>query len=423
MKALLVISLVALAVPAQADALWVQLITQASLHLAAYDEADRPYSVPARPRDVAGMLAVSCEHTEGEPCGNGIGAYGLLDSAGGYGEWLSIQSQLRVRTGTSNYGNDVDIDHLHVDLHPKGFRFEIGRDILQLGPKSHTQVGWGDNAPPLDMVRASYANDRGGLMYIVGRLRDPQTYAGSLVTIARGELVLGPVKLGAMQLLELEGDGAPHLGPWAFIEEHFTRSDAAAGPTDSSNRRVGLDVDWHTAFARFYYELMFEDWRRQFADALRYDADHVVGLERDGLMVEWQKTGFRSMEHTPRVTGFTNEGRVVGSPLGPDAEALYVAQHLGVSREGAEMMVAVTPWVEVARLSSDTYSYGFHEPIDRVTAGQAELRYRVGARIETRETHAGVTIGAIYEHIEDFAFVTGARRNSIGADLAVTYSP
>jgi hypothetical protein len=411
------------AVPARADELWLQPITQASLHLAAYDEADRPYSVPARPRDVAGMLAVSCEHIESEPCGNGAGAYGLLDSAGGYGEWLSVQSQLRVRTGTRNYGNNVDIDELHVDLHPRGFRFEIGRDILELGPKSHTQVGWGDNAPPLDMVRASYANERGGLMYIVGRLRDPQTFSGTLVTIARGELVLGPVRLGAMQLLELEGDGAPHLGPWAFIEEHFTRSDASAGPTDSSNRRVGLDVDWQTSFARFYYELMFEDWRRQFADALRYDADHVVGLERSGLMVEWQKTGFRSMEHTPRVTGFTNEGRVVGSPLGPDAVALYVAQQIGVSHAGAEMQVTLTPWVEVARLSSDTYSYGFHEPIDRVTAGQPELRYRAGARVVTRETFAGVEVGVIYEHIEDFAFVTGARRNSIGADVKVTYRP
>lgn len=405
---------------AHADDVWLQPITQASLHLAAYDEADRPYSVATRPRDVVGELAVSCEHTEGEPCGDGVGAYGEVDSTGGYGEWLSIQSRLRVRAGTRNYGTDVDIDHLHVDAHARGYRFELGRDILQLGPKSHTQVGWGDNAPPLDMVRASYANERGGLMYVVGRLRDPQTFSGSLVTIARGELVLGPVRLGAMQLLELEGDGAPHLGPWGFIEEHVTRGDASASSTDSSNRRVGLDVDWQTSFARFYYELMFEDWRRQLADALRYDADHVVGLERSGLTVEWQKTGFRSMEHTPRITGFTNAGRVVGSPLGPDAEALYVAQRIGICNDPR---ISVTPWVEVAQLSSATYSYGFHQPIDRVSAGQAELRYRVGARSEWREVHSGVEVGVIYEHIEDFAFVTGARRNSVGMDLEVTYYP
>ena len=419
-----VLAALAVAAPARADELWVQPITQASLHLAAFDEADRPYSVPARPRDIVGVLAVSCEHTEGRPCGNGVGAYAELDSAGGYGEWLTAASRLRARTGSSNYGNDVDIDRLHVDAHARGYRLEIGRDVLQLGPKSHTQVGWGDHAPPLDLARASYANERGGLMYAVGRLRDPQTFSGNLVTIARGELVLGPVTLGGMQLLQLEGDGAPHLGPWAFIEEHVTRGDASASQTDSSNRRVGLDVDWHTSFARFYYELMFEDWRRQFADALRYDADHVLGLERSGLMIEWQKTGFRSMEHTPRVTGFTNAGRVVGSPLGPDAEAVYVAQRIGLpSNTSRGQRISVTPWVEVARLASDTYSYGFHQPIDRVTEGQPELRYRVGARSEWREVHSGVELGVIYEHVEDFAFVTGARRNSLGADLRIVYYP
>ena len=60
-----------------------------------------------------------------------------------------------------------------------------------------------------------------------------------------------------MQLLQLEGDGAPHLGPWDFITEHFTRGNASAGPDDTSNRRVGLDVSWRIAGfggARFYYQ-------------------------------------------------------------------------------------------------------------------------------------------------------------------------
>jgi hypothetical protein len=412
----LVVAALAIAAPARAQ-VWVQPIDRAALHLAAYDEADRPYSVSARPRDIGGELAVSCEHTEGRPCGDGAGAFGELDSSAGYSDWLSAGSRLRVRTGSSNYGNDVDIDRLHVDAHAHGFSFELGRDVFTLGPPSHTQVGWGDNAPPLDFARASYANERGGLFYLVGRLRDPQTFSGTLVTIARGELVLGPVTLGGMQLLQLEGDGAPHLGPWAFIEEHFTRGDASAGPTDSSNRRVGLDVGWRIAGfggARLYYELMFEDWRRQFADALRYDADHVVGGEfASGLVVEWQKTGFRSMEHTPRTTGFTNAGRATGSPLGPDAQAVFISQRIR----------NVMPWIELARLASDTYSYGYHQPIDRLTEGTAELRYRAGARI-TRPIapHFTGELSALVEHIAHFAF-EAASRNSFGAEVTITWRP
>ncbi|MEO6772572.1 MAG: capsule assembly Wzi family protein [Kofleriaceae bacterium] len=408
----------AAAVPARADDLWFVPIDRAALHLAASDEAERPYSTPARPRDVAGEIALACEHTEGRPCGDGAGAYAELDTRGGFGDWLTAGLRLRARTGTADYGTGLDLDRAHVDARWRDFGFEVGRDAFVLGPGAHTQVGWGDQASPLDFARASYATGRGGLMYLVGRLRDPQTLHGNLVTIARGELVAGPVTLGAMQLLQLEGEGAPHLGPWDFLVEHVTRGNASAGPDDTSNRRVGLDVSWRIAGfggARLYYQVMFEDWRRQFADALRYDADHVVGgAFASGLVIEWQNTGFRSMEHAVRTTGFTNAGRVVGSPLGPDAEALYVAQRLG----------AYTPWIELARLASDTYSYGAGQPITRTSDGLAEVRYRAGLLATHRvSSHVHAELDARAEHIEDFAFVRGDRRNSLGADVAIVWQP
>jgi hypothetical protein len=416
-KATILVAL-ALAAPARADDVWLTPIDRAAVHVAAYDEAERPYSTSARPRDLAGEVQLACEHTEGRPCGDGAGTYEELDTRAGYGGWLAAGLRLRAHAGTADYRNGFDVDRAHVDAHWGDFGFEVGRDAFALGPGEHTQVGWGDNAPPLDFARASYATERGGVMYLVGRLRDPQTLHGNLVTIARGELVAGPVSVGAMQLLQLEGDGAPHLGPWDFIVEHVTRGNASAGDGDTSNRRVGLDVSWRIAGfggARLYYELMFEDWRRQFADALRYDADHVAGgAFASGLVIEWQKTGFRSMEHAVRTTGFTTAGRVVGSPLGPDAQALYVAQRLG----------AYTPWLEVARLASDTYSYGVGQPITRTSDGLGEFRYRIGLLAMRRVTsHVHAELDARAEHIEDFAFVRGDDRNSIGADLAIVWQP
>lgn len=416
MKLAILVAL-AVAAPARADELWVSLVDRAALHLAAYDEAERPYSTAARPRDIAGDIQLACEHTEGRPCGDGARAYADLDASAGVGDWLAAGVRLRARTGSADYGTGFDVDRAHVEARWQGLAFEAGRDVLVLGPGAHTQVGWGDNAPPLDFARATYATPRGGLMYLVGRLRDPQTLHGNLVTIARGELVAGPVVLGAMQLLQLEGDGAPHLGPWDFIAEHFTRGNPSAGPDDTSNRRVGLDASWRIAGfggARLYYQVMFEDWRRQFADALRYDADHVIGGElASGLVIEWQKTGFRSMEHAVRTTGFTNAGRVVGSPLGPDAQALYVAQRFGTFQ----------PWLEVARLASDTYSYGAGQPITRTSDGLAEFRYRAGLLASRRiDAHFHVELDARAEHIENFAFVHD-RRNGLGADIALVWQP
>ena len=358
---------IGVAVPDEPTGWWVNPIDRATLVFDSFYEDDRGYSTQVRPRDVVGIVAMSCEHQQGLPRGTGIGAQTELDATAGYGPWVSGAIRVRPHVGIDAYDNGVDLDRAYVNAELGPVAMEVGRDTFVLGPSSRTQVGWGDNAPPLDHIRLSSARPleitdgvNGSLVYVLGRLRDPQTYPGNLVSIARGQLDLGDrVEVGAMQLLQVEGDGAPQLGFFDFIKEHFTRGNASAGPDDSSNRRVGLDVAWRIdGFdgARLYYQLMFEDWRKQFADALRYDADHVVGLEFSHLLIEWQKTGFRSQEHYPRVTGFTNDGRVVGSPLGPDAQALFIGARIerGVG--------TLYPWIELARFSSDLFTYGFHQP-------------------------------------------------------------
>ena len=422
-----ILGILAIAAPARADDAWIEPLAEVALHLAAAHEADRAYQKVAHPRDVTGVFALSCEGTEGRPCGDGAGAYAEAESRAGWGDWLVAGARLRARGGSERYGGradpvrdvglgtaGIDVDRLHVTARRAGFELEVGRDAFALGPGAHTNVGWSDNAPPLDFARASYGSERGGLLYLVGRLRDPQALHGNLVTIARGELVAGPVVLGAMQLLQLEGEGAPHLGAWDFITEHVTRGNPSAGPDDSSNRRVGFDVSWRTALGRFYYEVMFEDWRKQFADAIRYDADHVVGGEfAHGLVIEWQKTGFRSQEHAVRTTGFTNAERLVGGPLGPDAQAIYVARRFGT----------ITPWLEVARLADDFYTYGAGQPILRVSEGRAEVRVRAGALASRAiDRHLHVEVAARFEQIVNFGFVGGGRTN-LGTDLAIVWHP
>ena len=419
-----------IAVPDEPSGWWLNPVDRAALVFDAFREDDRPYSTAVRPRDVVGIVAMSCEHEEGRSCGNGVGAQTELDASAGYGPWVSGAIRVRPHTGIDAYDNGIDLDRAYVNAELGPAAIEAGRDVIALGPSSRTQVGWGDNAPPLDQVRLSSARPleitdgvKGSFVYVLGRLRDPQTYPGTLVSIARGQLDLGDsVEIGGMQLLQVEGDGAPHLGFFDFIKEQVTRANASAGPDDSSNRRVGLDVAWRISGfdgARLYYQLMFEDWRKQFADALRYDADHVVGLEfSHGLLIEWQKTGFRSQEHDPRITGFTNEGRVVGSPLGPDAQALFIGGRIGGG------VGTVYPWIELVRFSSDIYSYGFHQPIDRLVEGPVEYRARAGVRLRTpisRELRLDTEV--MFEHVENTAFVTGANNENVGVTTTIVWQP
>jgi hypothetical protein len=402
--------------PAPPAGWWVQPIERAALRIDAVHEAERGYSTAARPRGVAGVLGLACEDQDGLPCGRGLGLAAELDAAAGHGAWLAGAIRLRAQTGAERYPTVLAVDRAYASAELGPIAAEVGRDMLVLGPAAHTLVGWSTNPPPLDQIRLSGARPlalsrqlRLNAVYALGRLATPQTYPGDLVSVARAQLdIAGRFELGAMQLLQLGGDRAPGFGLWDFVLEHVRRRDPSASATDSSNRRLGLDVAARIAGfggARITYQLMFEDLRKHFGDALRYDADHVVGIATRWLTVEWQHTGVRSYEHAPRLTGFTSGGRIVGDPLGPAAHAVFVGGRLPV-RWGVVM-----PWAEVAELASDTYTFVEHGPIVRTGDGPAELRFRLGARARM-PVGGGLELDpeAALEDVERAAFVPGVRR-------------
>jgi hypothetical protein len=314
--------------------------------------------------------------------------------------------------------------------------FEAGRDVLQLGPARRTQLGWGDHAAPLDHVRLSTSRPlplagvdgdtlRGSILYVVGRLRSPQTFAGPLLTIARAQVdVHDQVEIGMMQLLQLGGEGSPGFGAWDFILEHVRRRNLSAAEGDTSNRRIGFDVSARIAAlanARIYYQVVFEDWRKRFHDAVRFDADHLIGFELaaradSGLVVELSTTGVRSQEHIPRITGFTNAGLVAGHPLGPDATSFYVRGHFKIGP------ASVWPWIEIGRLSSDTYTFVPHGPISLTTRGPREDRYRIGLPVVMQWAHGlRGSFEATYERVLTAEFVPGRTANNAGVSLSLVW--
>ncbi len=413
---------------APGDGWWVEL-DRVAAEAAFFHDAARPYSTPLRPRDMVGDVDIACERQEGRPCGNGANLMSEVDGSAGFGREAS--TAVRLRAQRTPQGLDLAVDRLYANAELGPVAAEIGRDVLVLGPSSRTQLGWGENAPPLDQLRLSTSHPlaltddlRGSLLYVVGRLRDPQTYPGNLVTIARGQLdIANNFELGMMQLLQLGGDGAPGFTAWQFITEHVTRRDASATAADTSNRRIGFDMAARVAGlhgARFYYQIVFEDWRQQFADAVRYDADHLFGVEvaRHGLTLEVLKTGGRSEEHTPRITGFTTAGRVPGAPLGPDALSVYASERRDL------VWGSIAPWLEIARLSSDTYTFADSGNILHTSDGVAERRYRAGVQLQLplrRELR--LELDAVYEHVSAFAFDPTAHRDNVGATIAIVWTP
>lgn len=344
-------------------------------------EDDRGYSTGVRPRDVAGNVALSCEGRQGLPCGHGMGFLLASDVASGYRDDLSGVLRLRLADGFSDTVGFATLDRAYITGQWGPVAMEVGRDVIAFGPPGHTQLGWGTNAPPLDHIRVSTLRpiDVGPAQvsgsYVLGQLADPQTYPNGLVSIVRGDLDFGTVSLGGMQLLQLGGDGAPGFSITDFILEHFRRRDQSASATDSSNRRLGGDVSVALGHhVRASYQIVFEDLRKHVVDAVHYDADHVLQVSSPWLDLELQKTGVRAYEHTPRLTGFTSGGRIVGDPLGPDALAVWAQGRI------PQCWGVAYPWVQVVRFSADQYNFVVDGPIEDVKQGGHETRWRAGAR-------------------------------------------
>lgn len=271
---------------------WARPTQRVTARLALDTDTARPYSVPARYRNLVGSVDLACEHQEGRPCGDG--AHGLLelDSSAGFGPWLSAFSRIQVGANSNDGSASARADRLYANLEWGPAELLVGRNVILIGPGRHTQLLWGDHASPLDQLALKIREFRvpsvpvtiGGA-YILGRLAAPQRFNNTLVTLSRAYVnIADRLCLGLSNLLELGGEGAPQLGFWQFAEEHVHRT----GPAETegvSNRRVGVDMTLSLPPLRstFYSEIVFEDSRRQFGSALAYDTDYLLGWATSAL--------------------------------------------------------------------------------------------------------------------------------------------
>ncbi|TMA84551.1 MAG: capsule assembly Wzi family protein, partial [Deltaproteobacteria bacterium] len=256
------------------DDFWIDPLERAALLFSAADEYDRPYSVPARPRDLAGFIALSCEYQEGRPCGDGVGTALELDSEAGWGSLLTAATRARASAGTDRYASQLILDRAYLRFTAGPFLLQIGRDALALGPAVRAGLMISSNAAPQDGIRAQlkpvalpFAPDiRFSLLYFLDRLRDPQRFHGTLLDCTRAQLDFwNRVQLGGSRLLMLGGDGAPDYGGLSgFILEHFGRTHETAAGT-AENNRLSFDLAIRVPElrgARLYYEIAFEDTRK-----------------------------------------------------------------------------------------------------------------------------------------------------------------
>ena len=425
-------------VPVAAPRLWLAPIHHLRMRAAVVRDRLRPYSTEIHPRDLAGGVAISCEHREGRACGDGGGLEWELDSAAGFGSWISAATRVRAVAGSGDFDPELELDRAHVNAELGPIAMLAGRSVIVLGPSARTQVLWGDHAAPLDHVRVSTARPfpligggsilRGSALFFIGHLRESGSFDGSLIDGSRLQAdLLDTVEIGLTHLIQLGGDGAPDFSFGEYVLEHFQHNAGGDSSLGFANHRISGDLALsfpRLAGLRVYYEGAAEDLRDEFFSMLRRDADHVLGVEIDrlaprvALLVELSQTGVRSHEHPLFPAGITNGGRVAGHPLGPSSSAVFAGARVELGRDAF-----LWPWLEIARQSSDLFAYGTGE-IERTQDLPDELRARAGARASFPVTEAvRLELRGLAERVSTADFVEDRTRWNAAAEATATWTP
>jgi hypothetical protein len=113
----------------------------------------------------------------------------------------------------------------------------------------------------------------------------------------------------------------------------------------------------------------------------------------------------------------TNAGRTLGSPLGPDAQSLWLRADLAL---GAAQ---VSPWFEWVRFFSDVIGETQEAGNFLVQRGPQEHRQRVGADVRLEALGLSWSGGVFAERVAGAGFVAGDTRLGMGGRVLVSCIP
>jgi hypothetical protein len=289
----------------------------------------------------------------GEPIGRGGALVVGSRHSARIARWLTAEARPRATTTRSGVGGPDRAPHL--DLRTAQLRAAVGSFTLDAG-RSELSLGHGifgrpavdGSAPPLPMLRIG--NDQPISLPILTRVLGP--VRGTLFVadlgadqnfpharLAGWKLSFLPhqrLELGVTVLSHQGGGGAPPARLRARVADLVPLYDAillSGGDLELSNKFSGIDVryraPWHGL--QLHWEVLLDDWdERRLRSTWWEDASHVVGASlpqmHDGsvaLLVEAHHTGIRMYRHGQFTSGLTRRGRLIGNPLGPNANALY----------------------------------------------------------------------------------------------------
>jgi hypothetical protein len=268
--------------------------------------------------------------------------------------WLVADLRPRLVTSRRSPEGPDRARHLEADVAylraaAGSFLLDVGRANVAFGHGAFGTLGVSDQAPPMLMVRV--ANDVPISIPWVSRISGPvrgtlfvadlgadQNFPHARLGGWKASFLPHPrLELGVTVLSQQGGGGAPPASFAVRVIDLLPLYDAIF-VTDRdfqiSNKFSGIDFRFRPAWAgvELHGELLLDDWdERRVRSTLWEDAGYVLGaslpvISPDGsvtLAVEAHHVGIRMYRHSQFTSGYTTRGRLIGDPLGSNANAFY----------------------------------------------------------------------------------------------------
>lgn len=351
----------------------------------------------------------------------------------------------RQRQGDQDYMR-WGFDELYLRGEVKNLGVQIGRDVLALGPAREGGVFHSTNATPLDSFKIANVSPF-YYPWIFKYLGPAQaTFYFSVLPeradhnhpyIAGWKLSVQPhrnFEIGVTHAVMSGGEGAPGASVGTRVADAFGVFAAFISKDPNiSNRIGGWDMTFRIPALRgltLYHEVLLEDTLAlQHAKLMFVDeAIHQVGffLPRfnnrgtQSLRFEFQHSGFRPYRHHQYASGWTNNRRLLGNELGPDAVGAFIAWELEPTRHFYHKQ---TLSYEVR----DSDLYRFNPTADSVTKtadNPSEKRFRWMGVVEwshhpQRKWHLSFGL----ERVQQFNFQPGRNANNALVNVGLTVYP
>lgn len=313
-------------------------------------------------------------------------------------------------------------------------QIDVGRKSIHWGQSRYGGLVFSANARPLDGIQiynpSPWHTFLGQLRYsfFLANLGPEQRLSKPYITGLKVSVLPAPyLEIGASRALILGGSGSPNNSLGSEIAEFFA---VRSGSGNASNSITGFELRGRIPPLRnieLYGEFYFDDinaahlFRSFIQDSGLLAGIYLPRLDHKGSMslrLEGRKNSSILYKHGTWTSGWTENGLVLGDPLGADAESLSVTLRKRFNSQ-------TNLWAEFnfERIDSDTYVSGVPEGRRVAVNGPAEKRLRFitkGSHLLADKITGHLHVG--YERVYGFNFTPGNNRNNFLIQTGITFN-